>query len=152
MGYTKRLAGEVAWECRLFQSIKTVADRFHLHWKTVKEIDKEALGRELCPPDFKGVRKLAVDEISIKKRHKYATVVADLPVPLGRQTGAERYRVLWVAKDRREASLLEFYDQLGPEGCQRIEAVAMDMWKPHEVGLHGAGPMRGRQRRVASMR
>jgi len=27
--------------------------------------------------DIPGVRKLAVDEISIKKRHKYATVVAD---------------------------------------------------------------------------
>jgi len=121
--YTKRLAEEVARECRLFQSIKTVAERFHLHWKTVKEIDKEALGRELNPPVFSGVRKLAIDEISIKKRHKYATVVAD----------AERYRVLWVTKDRKEASLLNFYDQLGPEGCQRIEAVAMDMWKPYET-------------------
>ena len=121
--YTKRLADEIARECRLFQSIKTVAERFHLHWETVKEIDKAALGRELNPPDFSGLRKLAVDEISIKKRHKYATVVAD----------AERHRVLWVAEDRREASLLEFYDQLGPEGCQRIEAVAMDMWKPYET-------------------
>jgi len=98
--YTKRLADEVVRECRLFQSIKTVAQRFHLHWETVKEIDKEALGRELKPPDFAGVRKLAVDEIAIKKRHRYATVVAD----------AERYRVLSVTKDRKEVSLLEFYD------------------------------------------
>jgi len=43
----KRLAKEVARECRLFQSIKTVAERSHLHWETVKEIDKDALGREL---------------------------------------------------------------------------------------------------------
>lgn len=41
--YTKRLADEVAWECRLFQSIKTVAERFHLHWKTVKEMDRDAI-------------------------------------------------------------------------------------------------------------
>lgn len=53
-----------------------------------------ALGRELAPPDFSGLRKLAVDEIAIKKNHKYATVVAD----------AERYRVLWVTEDRKEAS------------------------------------------------
>lgn len=128
--YTKRLAEEVAWECRLIQSIKTVAKRFHLHWKTVKEIDKAALGRELNPPDFSGVRKLAVDEISIKKRHKYATVVAD----------AERHRVLWVIKDRKEASLLEFYDQLGKEGCKKIEAVAMDMWKPYEAATKARCP------------
>lgn len=104
--YTKRLAEEIARECRLFQSIKTVAERSHLHWETVKEIDKTALGRELTPPDFSALRKLAIDEISIKKRHKYATVAAD----------AERYRVLWVAKDRKEASWLEFYGMLGPEG------------------------------------
>lgn len=128
--YTKRLAEEVARECRLFQSIKTVAERFHLHWETVKEIDKESLGRELAPSDFSEVRKLAVDEISIKKRHKYATVVAD----------AERYRVLWVTKDRKEASLLEFYDKLGPEGCRRIEAVAMDMWKPYEKATKARCP------------
>ena len=128
--YTKRLAQEVARECRLFQSIKVVAERFHLHWNTVKEIDKAALGQQLNSPDFGGVRKLAVDEISIKKRHKYATVVAD----------AQRYRVLWVVKDRKESSLLKFYDQLGQEGCQRIEAVAMDMWKPYEKATKARCP------------
>lgn len=128
--YTKRLAEEVARECRLFQNIKTVAERFHLHWETVKEIDKAALGRELNPPDFSGVRKLAVDEISIKKRHRYATVVADV----------ERCRVLWVLKDRKEVSLLEFYNMLGPEGCEKIEAVAMDMWKPYETATKARCP------------
>lgn len=128
--YTKRLAEEVAWECRLLQSIKTVAERLHLHWETVKEIDKRALGRELDPPDFSGVRKLAVDEIAIKKKHKYATVVAD----------AERNLVLWATRDRKEASLLEFYDKLGPAGCAQIEAVAMDMWKPYETATRARCP------------
>jgi len=58
--YTKRLAQEVARECRLFQSIKVVAERFHLHLKTVKEIDKAALGQQLNPSDFGGVREVSL--------------------------------------------------------------------------------------------
>ncbi len=89
---------------------------------TVKEIDKKFLGKELNPPDFSELKYVAVDEISIKKGHNYATVVAD----------CERSRVLWVVKDRKKESLGEFYKKLGPEGCEKIKAVAMDMHKPYE--------------------
>ena len=119
---TKRLEEEVARECRLIQSIRQVSKRFHLHWEIVKEIDREYLKKELNPPNFDDLEYLVIDEIAIKKRHKYATVVVD----------ALRRKVLWVVEDRTKESLEEFYRVLGEEGCKRIKAVAMDMWKAYE--------------------
>jgi len=119
---TKRFEEEVARECRFLQSIRDVAKRCHLGWDAVKEIDKKYLNKELNPPDFKGVEEIAVDEIAIKKHHKYATVISEI----------KRRRVLWVEKNRDEKSLGRFYKQLGKDGCQEIRAVAMDMWTPYE--------------------
>ena len=119
---TKRFEEEVARECRLIQSIKTISKRLQLHWETIKEIDKKYLLQELEPPDFNGVEELAVDEIAIKKHHRYATIIAE----------SSRRRVLGVEKDRNEKSLGRFYKKLGKKGCQQIKAVAMDMWTPYE--------------------
>lgn len=52
---------------------------------------------------------------------------------------AERYWVLWGTRDRKQASLLKFYDRLGPEGCAQIEGVAMDIWKPYERATKAQG-------------
>jgi transposase len=120
---TKRFEEEVARECRLIQSIKDVAKRLHLGWDTVKEIDKKYLERELNPPNFTDVKCLAVDEIALRKGHKYATVISE----------ASRCRVLWVVKDRAEKSLNSFYRELGKKGCRQIEAVVMDMWPAYEA-------------------
>ena len=119
---TKRFEEEVARECRLIQSIKDVSKRCYLGWDTVKEIDKKYLDQELNPPDFKGVESIAVDEISLRRHHKYATVISE----------TRRRRVLWVEKDRTEKSLGRFYKRLGKDGCQQIRAVAMDMWEAYE--------------------
>jgi transposase len=119
---TKRFEEEVAQECRFLQSIRDVAKRCHLGWDAVKEIDKKYLDKELNPPDFKGVEEIAVDEIAIKKHHKYATVISEI----------KRRRVLWVEKNRDEKSLGRFYKKVGKDGCQAIRAVAMDMWTPYE--------------------
>ena len=48
-----------------------------LNWKTVKQIDKEFLERDLGRPNYDGLCILAVDEISIRKGHNYLTVVLD---------------------------------------------------------------------------
>jgi transposase len=119
---TKRFEEEVALECRVIQSIKAIAKRFHLGWDTVKDIDKKYLEKEFNPPDFAEVKCLAVDEIALRKGHKYATVIAE----------AQRCRVLWVVKGRAEKSLNKFYRLLGKNGCRQIEAVAIDMWPAYE--------------------
>lgn len=122
---TKRFEEEVARECRILQSIKAIAQRFHLGWDTVKDIDKKYLERELNPPDFSDVTRLAIDEIALRKGHNYATVIAE----------AQRCRVLWVVQGRAEQSLNKFFRLLGKKGCRQIEAVAIDMWPAYEASV-----------------
>lgn len=49
--------------------------------------------------------------------HRYASVILD----------ADTRRVLWVAEGRTRVSVRGFFQSLGPAGCARIRAVAMDM-------------------------
>ena len=64
-----------------------------------------------------GVRRLVMDEFALHKGHRYATVALD----------AERMRVLWVGAGNSREAIRPFFELLGEQGCQRIEAVAMDM-------------------------
>jgi len=53
-----------------------------------------------------GPRAIGVDEISIRKRYTYRIVLSDL----------DRKRPIWFGgDDRSEASMVQFYDWLGPE-------------------------------------
>ena len=120
--YSKRLAAVVALSCRETRSIKSVAQQFGLHVHTVKKMDKEALQEELPDAGESSPRLIGVDEFSIRKRHHYATTVVDL----------EQMTVPYVAEHRTKESLSGFYQAIGPEKCAKIEAAAMDMWKPYE--------------------
>lgn len=55
-----------------------VSRHLGVSWDTVKEIQKRHLGRRYVRPRLKDVRFLAIDEIAMRKGHKYLTVVLDL--------------------------------------------------------------------------
>ncbi len=115
---TLRFAQMIAGLCKHLP-VSTVAERYGLDWKTVKEIHKAALEEEFGTTDYRGLKLLAVDEIALKKGHRYLTVVIDF------ETG----RVVWMGKGRSERSLDPFFAAM-PEGIREgIEAVAMDMWQ-----------------------
>jgi transposase len=97
-----------------------VAKHLGLDWKTVKNIDKFYLEGQYGQPHLDGLRILAVDEISIKKGHRYLTVVMDY------LSG----RVVFVGKDRKAKTLKGFFNQLTAAQRHCIEAVVMDMWDP----------------------
>jgi transposase len=101
-------------------TVSDVARHLELNWKTVKDIDKYYLERDYGQPALNGLRILAVDEISIRKGHRYLTVVLDY------LTG----RVIFVGKDRKADTLQRFFDQLSDKQLDGIEAVVMDMWDP----------------------
>jgi transposase len=124
--YTRRLADAVALACREVRSIAAIADAFGLHWDTVKAIDKAALEIELNPPDLAGVRHLALDEFSIKRRHTYGTIFLDVA----------RNRVLWVCATREKQAVTDvFRNVFGTEVCAGIEAVSMDWWQAYEEAV-----------------
>jgi transposase len=116
---TTRLARYVYQLCQKM-TVSEVACHLGLDWKTVKAIDKHYLERFYGQPDLTDLRILAVDEIAIRKGHKYLTVVLDYI------SG----RVLYVGKDRRTKTLKRFFNKLSIGQRKRIEAIAMDMWDP----------------------
>jgi len=74
------------WDLCQVLTIKEIAEHLELDWKTIKDIRKSFLKERFSLPDIGSPKLLAVDEISLKKRHKYLTVVID------RESG----KVLWV--------------------------------------------------------
>ena len=118
--YTKRFAIYVGRRCRN-TDIKAVAKELHLHWETVKELEKQYMRALLARVGTPAPHILGIDEVSIRKGHDYRIVVSDL----------ERGRAIWFGgKDRKEASMAEFYAWLGPAKAKRLRLAVMDMWKP----------------------
>jgi len=116
---TDRMARYVYQLCHMM-TVSEVARHLGLNWKTVKDIDKHYLERDYGQPDLNGLRILAVDEISMRKGHRYLTVVLDY------LSG----RVVFVGQNRKADTLMQFFNQLSDEQRDGIEAVVMDMWDP----------------------
>jgi transposase len=116
---TIRMAHYIYQLCRVM-TVAEVAFHLGVDWKTVKTIDKFYLEHDYGQPDLNGLRILAVDEIAIRKGHRYLTVVLDY------LSG----HILFVGKDRKAKTLIRFFNKLSVSRRKAIEAVAMDMWDP----------------------
>ena len=126
---TKRLARHIHDLCKKL-TVQEVADHLGLDWKTVKEVDKRFLEEEFPQTVYEGLRILAVDEISIKKRRRYLTVVLDF------ETG----RVVWLGSGNSTETLKRFFHGMTDTQKQRLEAVAMDMWPSYIKAVQDAVP------------
>jgi transposase len=73
--------------------------------------------------DMNGITAIGVDEVQWHKGHKYLTLVY--------QIDSANTRLLWIGKERTEATFQTFFDQLGEAAVKRIEYVCSDMWKPY---------------------
>ena len=118
---THRLAAYAAQLCKAGLSVAVVARHLDLDPKTVKAIDKAALQVEFGQTTYDGLKRLAIDEIAVKKGHHYMTVVLDY------DTG----RVVWMGKGRQAATIDGFFEAMPAEVREGIEAVAIDMWEPY---------------------
>ncbi len=118
---TRRLAAYAAQLCQAGLSIEAVARHLDLDPKTVKRIDKAALQTEFGQTTYDGLKRLAIDEIAVKKGHNYMTVVLDY------DTG----RVIWMGQGRQTDTIDKFFEAMPAEVRDGIEAVAIDMWEPY---------------------
>ena len=113
---TRRLAEAVIRACERLPTLH-VAQMFGLHWDTVRLLERRALQAALSTLPKAQPLGLIMEEFVLFKGHRYASVVLD----------ADTRRVLWIGEGRSRAAVRPFFKELGPEGCARIEAVAMDM-------------------------
>jgi len=97
-------------------TILDVARHLSVSWDTVKDIQKRYLKKKFSRPSLKDLRHIAIDEIAVKKGHRYLTVVLDL------ESGA----IVFVGDGKGAEALLPFWKRLSHSPAQ-IEAVAIDM-------------------------
>ena len=122
------LRGKNRWTVQLAEQVLELVDKMNLQsiawylrmsWDTVKKIHAQWLRHKARQryKDLSALRYLAIDELAIRKGHRYVTVVLDL----------ERRRPVWVGKGRGNKALEPFYKLLAHRGIAPV-AVAMDMW------------------------
>jgi transposase len=101
------------------RKVMTIADVAHylgVGEGMIRSIDKTYLGKRFSKPKLRNLKSLAIDEISIRKGHKYITIVMDLA------SGA----VVFVGDGKGEKSLKPFWKRLRSSHA-KIRAVATDM-------------------------
>lgn len=102
-------------------NVLAIARRLSLSWDQVAGIQKRAVTRGLARRESKPPTQIGVDETSFQKRHEYVTVVHDIDEEV----------VVHVADDRKQEVLGAYFEGLGPQGCAKLELIAMDMWAPY---------------------
>jgi transposase len=129
--FTKRFEADIGRQCREM-SIARVAEIHRLSWDQVRRMEI-AYMRDLVKkhPPSKRLRAIGVDEVSIKKGHRYAIVVADL----------DQKRPIWLGcEGRKEEHMDAFFNEIGPKRCQGIRLAVMDMWKPFKNSTEKHAP------------
>jgi transposase len=97
---------------------KSAIARFlRIDWDTVGRIIERVVDTELDTGRLDDLVTIGVDEISWRKHHKYLTLVSN------HATG----KIVWGRAGKDTAALDAFFDELGTERAQQIEAASMDM-------------------------
>ena len=115
-GFTRSFEDTAAW-LTVNTSKTAICLLMRIAWRTVGRVCERVAaeakkGRDL----FAGLERLGFDEISIRKGHRYLTVVVD------HHTG----RLVWAHAGRDRKTVEKFLDLLGKERCEQIQLVSCD--------------------------
>jgi transposase len=106
--------------CELMPALD-VAELEGLDKNTVYRIDRKWLSRRETLRAAKPVRYLGIDEIAVRKGHRYATLFYDL----------HRREVIGGVRDRDQKSVNRFFRRWGKAACAQVEAVCTDLWSAY---------------------
>lgn len=92
--------------------------------QTIWRIDFERMKSMLARYKIPRVRRIGVDEVYARKKKTmgesrddlFLTIIVDL----------DTRKVIWISDSRKKDALDDFFERIGPEGCRRIEVVALD--------------------------
>lgn len=115
MLYLAHWARKLSWQ--------ETARSFHTSWEKVCQAVEYVVQWGLEHRQLGPIRAIGVDEIAVGRGHDYLTLVY--------QIEAGCVRLLWVGKERTEASFERFFAMIGDELAGKIEFVCSDMWKPY---------------------
>ena len=99
-----------------FVTCSDLVKMLNVSWDTIRDIEKEYLQKNFSKPDLSGVKRIAIDEISVKKGHKYLTIVLDL----------DKGNVIHVGEGKGGDALNKFWNRLRKSGA-KIECVSVDL-------------------------
>jgi transposase len=82
-----------------FMTPQDVSWHLGISWDLANDIQKRRLGKRFGRPRLKSLKRIAIDEIHLGKRHRFITLVLDLDsgavVFVGRGKGAEALKPFW---------------------------------------------------------
>ena len=121
---TRRLARQLVRDAKVM-TIKAVADRYGVSWWLVMRTVKAWSGQLETQRRRRRCRVLLVDETSLRRRHRYVTVISD------GETGA----VLGVVRHRDSKALGRFLDARGPQWRRHVRVVVSDGSKAYQAAI-----------------
>ena len=108
----------------------TVVNTMRVAWRTVGAIARRVVDRFRPGDALEGLTHIGIDELSYRRHHEYITVVIDHVAQ----------RVVWARPGKDAATLGEFFKELGPERCAKLEAVTIDMSGAYLKAVTEASP------------
>ena len=115
--FTRQFEDQCAW-LAVNTSATAVAALMRSTWRAVGGICRRVADEARAQRDLlAGLRRIGVDEISVRKGQSYLTVVVD----------HDSGRLVWAHPGRDGATVEKFLDLLGKERCAQIELVSCDM-------------------------
>lgn len=100
------------------------AELLGISWDEADGIKQRAVQRGVARRKLLGLKRVCVDEKGVGRGHDYITVVTGII--------DGKPQVIYIGEGRDEAALNGFWELLGPDACDQIEAVSMDMGQSYQ--------------------
>ena len=123
-GLTRRLARGLVADAKVM-SIRAVVRRHGLHWHLIQDLVDVWSALVAEHRRSQRCRVLLVDETSMRKRHRYVTVI------LNGDTG----QILAMVKHRNAQALKGFFIEEGPKWCRGVRVVVSDGSKSYKTAI-----------------
>ena len=123
-GLTRRLAHRLVQDARRM-SIRAASRHHGVGWHRIMGLVRAHSKQEAKRRRARPCRVLLVDETSIRRRHRYVTVVAC----------GETGKVLAMIEGRTKGSLARFFRDQGPAWCRKVEMVVSDGSRSYQAAI-----------------